>query len=106
MEKFKTNNTYRGILLDEMISYLEKNGTDEDRKEFAKNCFTKYARDSKKNKKYNADGTPKTEKADKLNLIYAKEKFCEKYAPELLPKKIERKKEPLKSAKLQDWLKA
>ena len=106
MEKFKTNNTYRGILLEEMINFLEKNGTDEDRKEFAENCYKKYARDSKKKKKYNADNTPKTEDTNKLNLMYAREKFCEKYAPELLPKKKEKKQEPLKSAILQDWLKA
>ena len=104
MAEFKTKNTFKTLLIEEMINFLSENGTDEERKEFAQNCYTKYERDSKGNKKYNADGSPKTLESDKLNLMYAKEKFCEKYAPDLVPKAKEKEKKPLKSEKINAWL--
>ena len=87
MEKFKTKNTFKTMLFEEMINFLESNGTDADREEFAANCYKKYVRDSKGNKKFDANGNPLVEKTDRLNLMYAKEKFCEKFAPELIPQK-------------------
>ena len=101
---FTTKNTFKTILLDEMINYLEEYGTEEEKKEFAKNCYTKYVRDSKKNKKYDANGNPITAPTDRLNGMYAKEKFCEKFAPELLPVKKEPEKKEKKSDRLKNWL--
>lgn len=103
MAKFETKNTYKTLTIEEMIKFLSENGTDEERKEFAQNCYTKYEKDAKGNKKYDADGKAKTTKTDKLNLMYAKEMFCNKYAPELIP--IKKEKEPLKSEILSAWLK-
>lgn len=101
---FETNNTYKTLLLEEMINYLEEYGTEEEKKEFAQNCYTKYVRDSKKNKKYDAQGNPITETTDKLNLIYAKEKFCAKFAPGLIPVKKKQEKKEKKSDRLKNWL--
>ena len=105
MEKFKTKNTFKTMLLEEMINFLEKNGTDEDREEFAANCYKKYVRDAKKNKKYDANGNPIVVETDKLNLMYAKEQFCLKFAPELIPQPKEKEEKEKPSDRLKDWLK-
>jgi hypothetical protein len=83
--KFNTENTYQKLTFDEVVEFLEANGTAEEKKAFKKACFT------------NKDG--KTVK--KLNWLNGKKWFCENFAKELIP--VAKPKEELKSKKIMNW---
>lgn len=104
MAEFKTKNTFKTLKFDEIFNFLEENGTEEQKKEFAKNCFTKYVRTANGEKNYDSNGVAKTEPSKKLNFIYAKEKFCLEFAPDLIPEKKEKEEKPRLSDKLSSWL--
>ena len=83
--KFTTENDYLHLELKEVIKFLQENGTDEERAEFKKQCYTK------------SDG----KKSKKLNWLKGKVWFCEKYIPEIIPEKQE--KAPKISDLMKDW---
>ena len=82
--KFKTENTFKKITFDEVVDFLEKNGTEEQKKKFKEACFS------------NKDG----EATDKMNWLNGKKWFCGEFAPELLP---EKKEVVLKSSRIANW---
>lgn len=81
--KFKAEN-FKKITLDEMCDFIEKNYPDD------KAWFKKVAYEDK-------EGKP----VEKYNHLNAVRQFCEKYAPELLPKKKEPKEPATK--RLEKW---
>ena len=100
---------YKGTEFEEVVAFLTEKGTDKDRAEFKKNCYlaakkVPTGRKDKKGKEImeivkDANGNPIMEKTDKLNWLYAKKKFFEKYAPEY----ISTKKKVNKGALIADW---
>ena len=89
---------YKATTFEEMVNFLKENGTEEDKAEFKKNC--------KKKKVYvevmGAKGgkkkvfTGEFVETDTINVLYAKEEFFKKFAPEYLPvKKAEVKKKSM-----------
>ena len=106
---------YKGTTLEEVISFLEEHGTDEDRKKFFDNCHletkkigsgTYYQKGKHEGeeimvKELDENGNEILVKTEKLNWLYAKQKFFEEYAPEFLPvKKAPRKKV---SSRMANW---
>lgn len=69
--KFKTEKKYKELTFDEVVDFLEANGTTEDKSEFKKACYT------------NKNGEP----TEKLNWLNGKLWFCKKFAPQLVPQK-------------------
>ena len=100
---------YKGTSFKEMVDFLTEEGTKEDRKEFKKNCYLAIkkvptGRKDKNGKEImeivkDENGEPVMEKTGKLNWLYAKRKFFEKYAPEYISTK---KKENLADL-IKDW---
>ena len=100
---------YKGTSFKEMVEFLAEKGTKEDRKEFKKNCYLAIkkvptGRKDKNGKEImeiekDENGEPVMEKTGKLNWLYAKRKFFEKYAPEYITSK---KKENLADL-IKDW---
>ena len=105
---------YKGTEFEEVVAFLSKNGTDEQKKEFKRNCYLAYKKKAtgryiQKGKhkgkeifEYEKDenGNPILEETDKFNWLYAKRKFFEEYASEYLPK--EAPKEP-KYKLIENW---
>lgn len=85
MVKFKTDKEYKKITLDDAITFLEENGTPEEKKAFKVACTTV---DKKTGK-------------EKINWLKGKKYFCEKYAPELVP--VAKPKPEKKSLKMLNW---
>lgn len=83
--KFQTDNSFKKITFDEVVDFLEKNGTAKDKSDFKKACFTDKLGNEVK----------------KLNWLNGKLWFCNKFAPELVPEK----KTPteLKSERIANW---
>ena len=84
-KKFKTEHSFKEITFDEVVDFLEENGTDADKKNFKNACFT------------NKDGKA----VDKLNWLNGKKWFCGEFAPELLP--VKKEKEEPKSKRIAEW---
>ena len=80
--KFKTAD-FKKITFDEMVDFIEANYPD-DKAWFKQVCY--------QNKKGEA--------VEKYNHLNAKMKFCEKYAPNLIPKAKEKK---LVTSRIADW---
>ena len=99
---------YKGTEFEEVVDFLINNGTDKDRSEFKKNCYlaakkVPTGKTDKKGKEImvpvkDEKGKIIMEKTDRLNWLYAKKKFFEKYAPEYIVKKQVNKSELIK-----DW---
>ena len=83
---------YRATTFEEMVNWLKENGTEEDKKEFKENCYLKKVYEEVIGKKGGIKKVPTGEvvKIDEINVLYAKEKFFEKYAPEYMPKAKEK----------------
>ncbi len=84
MAKKKFGGKWKTITLEEMVAYIEENAPED------KAWFKKIAYENK---------TGETQ--EKYNHLNAKRKFCEKYAPEIIP--VAKPKEPPKSDLLKDW---
>lgn len=85
MAEFKTENTFKKLTFDEVVDFLEVNGTTEEKSEFKKACFS------------NSKGEP----TKKLNWLNGKLWFCNKFAKHLVPVKKEQK-EP-KANRIANW---
>ena len=83
--KFTTENTFKKITCDEVVDYLEKHGTAEEKKQFKSACFS------------NKNG----EAVEKLNWLNGKLWFLGEFAPDMLPEKKE-VAEP-KSTRIANW---
>lgn len=83
--KFTTTNTFKTLSFDEVVDYLEANGTEEEKANFKKACFT------------NKNGKA----VKKLNWLNGKLWFCKTFAPQLVP--VAKEKEPLKSDRIANW---
>lgn len=100
---------YKGTEFEEIVEFLKEKGTKEDRAEFKKNCYlaakkSPTDRQDKNGKRImeivkDDNGNPVMVKTDKLNWLYAKKKFFEKYAPEY----IATKKKANKASLIADW---
>lgn len=117
IQKYKTDDNgnqieldlYKGTEFEEVVAFLTEKGTDKDRAEFKKNCYlaakkVPTGRKDKKGKEImevvkDEKGNTIMEKTDKLNWLYAKKKFFEKYAPEY----ITTKKKVNKAALIANW---
>ena len=83
--KFSTKNSYQKITFEEVVDYLEANGTAAEKKDFKKACFT------------NKEGKI----VKKLNWLNGKKWFCENFAPELIP--VAKEKPEPKSNRILNW---
>ena len=97
---------YRGTTLEEIVSFLNENGTDKDKKTFKENCYYrvvkkgtgKYIQSGKNKGKEilepatDKDGKVILERTKDFNWLYAKQKFFEEFAPEYLPNTEPKKK--------------
>ena len=100
---------YKGTTFEEMVDFLIENGTDKDRAEFKKNCYqiakrVPTGRKDKNGKEImevvkDSKGNEIMENTNKINWLYAKKKFFEKYAPEY----ITAKKKVSKASLIKDW---
>ena len=109
---------YRSTTLDDMIDFLEENGTPEEKKTFKENCYL-VARKVPTGKTYKKgkhkgeeiidveryeNGDPIMEPTEIVNWLYARQKFFEDFAPEFLPKADETKKNKKKVAdRMLNW---
>ena len=105
---------YKGTDFEEVVEFLSKNGTAEQKKEFKKNCYLAHKKIStgkfvKKGKNkgkeifeyvLDENGNPILEETNNINWLYAKKKFFEEFASEYLPKA--EKKVP-KHKLIEDW---
>ena len=97
---------YRSTTLDDMIDFLEENGTPEQKKTFKENCYL-VARKVPTGKTYkkgkhkgeeiidierDETGDAIMEPTEIVNWLYARQKFFEQYAPEFLPPKADETK--------------
>lgn len=106
---------YKGTDFEDVVEFLTKNGTKEDRKTFKENCYLtvkkqgtgRYVQKGKHKGKEimekvkDAEGKYIMEPTDKLNWLYAKQKFFEEFDPDHAPKAQE-KKEP-KASLIANW---
>lgn len=102
---------YKGTDFEEVVEFLTKNGTDKDRKEFKTNCYLAMKKQpsgkvSKAGKVKmepvkDKDGNVIMEPTDKLNWLYAKQKFFEKFAPEYIP--VAKQKAVPKHKLIENW---
>lgn len=102
-------NAYKRTTFKEMVEFLAEKGTKEDRKEFKRNCYLAIKKEPTGRKDKNGkeimkivkdeNGKPVMEETGKLNWLYAKRKFFEKYAPEYISSK---KNESLADL-IKDW---
>lgn len=117
IQKYKTDENgnqieidlYRGTDFEEIVAFLKENGTDKERAEFKKNCYLAAkkiptGRKDKNGKEImeiikDEKGNAIMEKTDKLNWLYAKRKFFEKYAPEY----VTTNKRVNKATLIADW---
>lgn len=117
IQKYKTDDNgnqieldlYKGTEFEEIVAFLTEKGTDKDRAEFKKNCYMTAkkiptGRKDKNGKEImevvkDEKGNTIMEKTDKLNWLYAKKKFFEKYAPEY----ITTKKKASKASLIANW---
>jgi len=82
---FKTENTFKKLQFDEVVDFLEANGSAEDKAAFRNACFT------------NKAGEP----TKKLNWLKGKRWFCEKFAKDLIP--VAQPKSEPKSKRIENW---
>lgn len=106
-EREKVTVSYQKLTAEYMKSYIEAHGTDADKKAFIEAAFVEKV-EQERVAVLNSDGTPKMRLSKKTNKPYivtkmqdkkggkkkkvysnidAKNKFCELFAPELLPEK-------------------
>lgn len=100
---------YKGTEFDEVVDFLENKGTEKDRKEFKNNCYlvAKKIATGKNDKKgkpiyevvKDDKGNIVMEKTTRMNWLYAKRKFFEKFAPEY----ITGKKKESKASRIANW---
>ena len=100
---------YKGTEFEEIVAFLTDKGTDKDRAEFKKNCYlaAKKVPTGRKDKNgkdimevvKDSKGNEIMENTNKINWLYAKKKFFEKYAPEY----ITAKKKVSKASMIKDW---
>lgn len=76
---------FKKITLNDMIDYIEKNGTDTDKKEFKIHAYS------------DKDGNP----LEKYNHLNAVRWFCTKYMPDIVPKRKEVKEKV--SNRIANW---
>ena len=102
VQKYKTDENgnqieldlYKGTEFEEIVAFLTEKGTNEERAEFKKNCYlaAKKVPTGRKDKNgkdimevvKDDKGNTIMEKTNKLNWLYAKKMFFEKYAPEYI----------------------
>ena len=82
---FKTENSFKKLQFDEVVDFLEANGSAEEKAAFKAACFTNKA----------------GEHTDKLNWLNGKKWFCEKFAKDLIP--VAKPKAELKSKRIANW---
>lgn len=102
---------YKATDFEEVVEFLTKNGTDKDRKEFKTNCYLAMKKQpsgkvSKTGKVImepvkDSNGNVIMEITDKLNWLYAKQKFFEKFAPEYIP--VAKEKTVPKHKLIENW---
>ena len=89
---------FQSVTKEDVIEFLKKNGTPEDIAEFKKDVKTRVIYEktvetkSGKKRKVNRIGTEIVEDKDFSNWAYAKRKFCEKFAPSIVPHKEAKEK--------------
>lgn len=87
---------YRATTFEDMVNFLKENGTDAEKEEFKKACYLKKVYEvvigpkGGKSKVATGETVPTTD----INVLYAKEWFFTKFAPEYLPTKKEKEKKP------------
>ena len=88
---------YKGTTFEEMIDFLKDNGTDADKAGFKEACHLKkvYVEVIGKKGGKSKKPTGETTHTDDINVLYAKEWFFKKFAPEYLP--VAKQKENKKS---------
>lgn len=83
---------YKGTTFEEMVDFLKENGSTEDKAEFKVACKTKKVYEiviGKRGGEYKV-WKGETQSCEEINVLYAKEWFFKKYAPEYLPKKTDK----------------
>ena len=94
-KKFETENSFKQISFDEVVDYLEANGTIEEKQAFKKACYTN--KDGEEVIYTNKDG----EEVKKFFWLNGKRWFLENFAPELLPEKKEKPEAKMK--RIANW---
>lgn len=106
---------YKGTDFEEVVKFLTDNGTDQDRATFKKNCYLaakkqgtgKFVQKGKHQGKEimeivrDKNGDPVMEPTERLNWLYAKQKFFEEFDPEHAPKAVE--KPASKASLIANW---
>lgn len=90
---------YNGITFDDIVDWLEENGTDEDKKAFKEALYT--YKDGEPMPKVKNKETGET--YQKTNFINAKRKFFERHNPDFLPTKKEKETKEKKSNRIANW---
>ena len=80
---------YKATTFEEMVAFMKENGTAEEKEEFKKACYLKKVYVEVIGKKGGKSKKPTGEvvACDDINVMYVKEWFFTKFAPEFLPKK-------------------
>lgn len=90
---------YNGITFDDIVDWLEENGTDEDKKVFKDALYT-YKDGAPMPKLKNKETG---EEYQRTNFINAKRKFFERHNPEYIPVKKEKETIEKKSKRIAEW---